>query len=244
MKHSIYTSWAVALLVTTFCVSVVVPIVMYFNEPDDWPQKVTVGASLTASLAFPISFVLGWQRQRYARVAQELERLVNQDRLTKVASREFFFRRMEDGVHRKGISLMVDIDHFKSINDAHGHLAGDQVIRRVAQVLQENCRPEDIVCRFGGEEFVIFLNAASPETGALAAERIRRSVAESGVNVEGHPISVTVSIGGAMKLSSQDVTEAIRNADAALYRAKRAGRNRVELDWLPATHPGALEIRH
>lgn len=122
--------------------------------------------------------------------------------------------------------LMVDVDHFKNVNDAHGHENGDFVLRAVALALADSCRGEDVAGRWGGEEFLV----VAPETGlaqaAVLAERIRGIVETSPVElVDGRSIPVTVSVGVAA--GTADVDLLLRLADAALYEAKAAGRNRV-----------------
>jgi len=159
----------------------------------------------------------------------ELQRLVERDRLTDVATRDYFYSRMEQDPDGFGVSLMVDIDNFKVINDTHGHVAGDEVIRSVAAVLRENVREMDIVCRYGGEEFLLFLQKHEESEAFIVAERIREAVATRSVNYRGTPIRVTVSVGGSLRLRVTEIEESIRQAeaDAALYRAKEAGRNRT-----------------
>lgn len=168
-----------------------------------------------------------------ALLTSELERLVNRDRLTNVATRDFFFTRIGDLPEAYGVSLMVDIDHFKSVNDTYGHYVGDMVIQHVSKILTEQSRTNDIVCRFGGEEFVIFLHKAGREQGLLIAERIRRTVQDSPVCSEEHTVNITVSIGGSLKDQLEDINVSIKLADEALYRAKNAGRNLAVVDWMP-----------
>jgi diguanylate cyclase (GGDEF)-like protein len=137
--------------------------------------------------------------------------------------------------------LMIDVDHFKSINDRYGHLAGDEVLRRVAQRVEAAVRGSDVTARYGGEEFVILLPGTDAEAAELLAERIRRAVAEHGFEIAAatDPVPVTVSIGVAehragdiedLKLVGERL---LARADAALYAAKAGGRNRVAYD---ATH--------
>jgi diguanylate cyclase (GGDEF)-like protein len=125
--------------------------------------------------------------------------------------------------------LMLDIDHFKQINDSYGHLAGDDVLRQVAAVIRESTRSEDLVARFGGEEFVVVLPVSVPDLAADRAERIRSNLAERTVMAEGTGIRVTASIGLAFAPAGRSRNEMalIMTADEALYRAKADGRNRV-----------------
>ena len=125
--------------------------------------------------------------------------------------------------------LMLDIDHFKQINDRYGHLAGDDVLREVAAVIRESTRNEDLVARFGGEEFVVVLPVSVPDLAAERAERIRSNLAERRIVAEGTEIRVTVSIGLAFAAAGRSRNEMalIMAADEALYQAKADGRNRV-----------------
>jgi diguanylate cyclase (GGDEF)-like protein len=133
--------------------------------------------------------------------------------------------------------LMIDVDHFKRINDRHGHLAGDDVLRQVAHRIEGQVRGSDVAARYGGEEFVILLPGTGRDAGGLLAERIRRAVADEPVTITGttsEPLAVTVSIGVAEHRSSagdEDLRTAgeqlLALADRALYEAKAAGRNTV-----------------
>ena len=113
------------------------------------------------------------------------------------------------------------------MNDTYGHLFGDQVIHRVADVLRTAVRKEDIVCRFGGEEFVVFLEKYDAESGMRVAERIREQVQSQVMEHEGVEVRVTVSIGGALKDGVSEIEKSIQDADEALYCAKSEGRNRT-----------------
>ncbi len=124
--------------------------------------------------------------------------------------------------------LMLDIDHFKKINDEHGHAAGDAVLRQLAEILRHASRAEDMVFRYGGEEFVAILTNAPLKIALQIAERIRTQVEASPFKWEGRRILVTLSIGVAIASGKDADGEAlIRAADAALYQAKQSGRNRV-----------------
>lgn len=178
--------------------------------------------------AFPLSLFVWSLVFRNSQLSAELRRVVNRDRLTDVSTRDHFFEKMDAAPDKSGVSLMLDIDHFKQINDTHGHFAGDKVIKRVAQVLQDAVRADDIICRFGGEEFIVFLSGHARSDGLQAAERMRAAVAKEKIKLDnGETVGVTVSIGGSLKSRIDDVTAAIREADDALYQAKAAGRNQI-----------------
>jgi diguanylate cyclase (GGDEF)-like protein len=129
--------------------------------------------------------------------------------------------------------LLSDIDHFKRVNDAHGHLAGDQVLIGVAGTLVSQLREYDVVGRFGGEEFVVLLPGADILEGCRVAERLRNRVRRLSVPADDESVTVTVSVGVALfRTHGQDLLELLASADLALYRAKKSGRDRI---CLPAT---------
>lgn len=173
------------------------------------------------------------------RVIDGLCELSLKDPLTGVANRRHFHSVLEreiDVVARSGepaLLLMVDIDHFKKINDSHGHIAGDQVLQAVAKCLAGCIRPMDTVARYGGEEFAVVLPNCMVAVGQAVAERIRQTV-ESLAIVVAPMVSVhaTISIGGAYAPEWVRSTSAlwIERADGMLYRAKSQGRNRVCID--------------
>jgi diguanylate cyclase (GGDEF)-like protein len=126
--------------------------------------------------------------------------------------------------------IMADIDHFKGINDTHGHLVGDQVLLQIAQRLLAVLRPYDTVGRYGGEEFLIVLPGCGPDIAVVLAERLRCAVESESIRGEGMLLrSVTVSLGVATWDGEASSQELLRVADAALYQAKKQGRNRAVL---------------
>jgi diguanylate cyclase (GGDEF)-like protein len=161
---------------------------------------------------------------------EELERLSTTDGLTALANRRQLNRRLTEEVLRARRSkqpfavLMADVDHFKSYNDTLGHPAGDDVLKRVAQILRDCTREVDLVARYGGEEFCILLPETSGEMALPVAERIRSRMA-----VEKFPgRQITLSLGIAEFARNGDTPEAVlAAADAALYQSKRTGRDRV-----------------
>lgn len=129
------------------------------------------------------------------------------------------------------VIMMLDLDHFKMINDTHGHLAGDAVLRETCRRMASVVRPNDAVGRYGGEEFLIVLPGCNPASALAVAERIRNTISEIPMNTSEGVIPVTASVGVAIFGSGPwgDMETLTAAADAALYRAKNSGRNRVEL---------------
>ncbi len=169
-------------------------------------------------------------RDQVARQADELQFLASRDPLTGLLNRRSFFDRavgafetaLQDG---KAIScIMADIDFFKKINDNFGHAVGDQTIQMFARVLQSTLRGSDLICRYGGEEFVVLLQGNDIDQAAEAAERVRHAVE----HCDGVTASMTGSFGvSAISLEPSDLADLIEQADRALYRSKENGRNRV-----------------
>lgn len=141
--------------------------------------------------------------------------------------------------HGHGMALLLlDIDHFKSINDTVGHAGGDVVLREVAARVRDSVRREDIPGRWGGEEFLVLLPFLTADGARALGERLRIAVAEKPVDIgDGQQVPVTASLGGAAGVDDGGPEELVRRADAALYAAKNAGRNRVEVD--ESTSPDA-----
>jgi diguanylate cyclase (GGDEF)-like protein/PAS domain S-box-containing protein len=176
--------------------------------------------------------------RKYAEM--ELERLARTDVLTGVTNRRHFFELAENqfGValryNRELAILMIDVDHFKSINDRHGHLAGDLMLQFVAQECQSHMRTTDIFARYGGEEFICLLPEQTEKGAVELAERIRRMLEQAEVKYEAQSLKVTASFGLALiqKESGLTLEQLIDRADQALYQSKREGRNRITV-WRP-----------
>ena len=167
---------------------------------------------------------------------RELERLSAIDPLTGLMNRRYFDKRLlgesrRSRRERRALSLaMLDIDYFKKINDSYGHLAGDECLKVFASILQEQVkRPADIVCRYGGEEFVVILPATELDGASVLMEKVRLAVQESVTKFEGNNIQMTVSIGLTSSISESDEAPELllAHADKLLYKAKEGGRNQV-----------------
>jgi diguanylate cyclase (GGDEF)-like protein len=167
---------------------------------------------------------------------EELRRHAETDPLTGIANRRRFHKALETECirftrgHAPLTVLMIDLDNFKEINDRYGHPAGDAVLCEIAQRLLLSLRKTDLLARYGGEEFSVLLPETWTEGANVIAERIRLAVCNAPVEVEGTaiPITVSVGVGGHAADNEVDPQILLKKADLALYRAKAAGRNRVE----------------
>lgn len=174
-----------------------------------------------------------------ARLDQSMELAVT-DQLTGLHNRRYMRVQLDSLVKRANMGgqpvsiLLCDIDHFKKVNDIHGHAAGDDVLREFGRRLRENIRPLDLACRYGGEEFVVIMPETSQALAQQAGERIRQIVAETPFSIgRGDELKVTMSGGVATIIPPEDTIEALlKRADDALYRAKMDGRNKIELETI------------
>ncbi|WP_440995005.1 GGDEF domain-containing protein [Arhodomonas sp. SL1] len=166
-------------------------------------------------------------------------RLAQVDELTGLSNRRYFFEQAAGMLRKRRhgdrgpVVCMLDVDHFKAINDAYGHAAGDAVLTELARRCREVLREQDVMGRLGGEEFVVLLPQTDREGGLQVAERLRRVIEAEPVEIPGgsEPAALTVTIGvAALDDGEADVDKAILRADEALYRGKAAGRNRVVAD--------------
>ena len=156
------------------------------------------------------------------------------DPLTGLPNRAAWSERLDYEVnawHQRGNSLslaMLDLDHFKRINDGYGHLAGDKVLKIIANVLSKRLRPTDFIARFGGEEFVLLMPDSALADALAVGELLREAIAACPFHFKGEPVTITVSMGVAQFQAGERSDLALKRADEALYRAKAAGRNQVQ----------------
>ena len=171
-------------------------------------------------------------------LVSKLDHLARHDQLTRLLNRGSAVEAAADAILANGLEhevtfgvALFDIDHFKQVNDSHGHLAGDAVLAALGNVLRKAVRNGDIIGRFGGEEFVAFLPGASLDQTAGFAERVRASIEAARISVSDElTVAITVSAGvSAIPGCADSLHEALRIADDRLYAAKRAGRNRIHM---------------
>lgn len=231
---------------------------------ETWRGRAVQALALLLLAAMLVYLVLLWSRYRQRvldqlisqrthqlRVANtQLELLATTDALTGLSTRRYF---MEQATRLVNLAtsngddlamLLMDLDHFKSINDTHGHLAGDQVLAACGAAIRKTCREGDIIGRYGGEEIIICLPGADAHQACRLAERLRAAIASLEVAWSGTAIRISCTIGVALHVQQGGGLPALlRDADAALYRAKRAGRNRVDLAVVEQSANGPTEDR-
>ncbi len=205
-------------------------LLLYETTRDAQGPMVTLvlGSLALTSLVVWRQMIVMRQNQR---LVTQLDQMANTDALTQLLNRRRFFELAERVVERAGhdgrtvAALMIDIDHFKDVNDQHGHAEGDHILQTVAQACTDALRPGDLFARYGGDEFVVLAPVDTAQHADRLAERLRASVAFDPIPTAKDAAKVTVSIGVATATNSRSVDELLQNADLALYQAKRAGRN-------------------
>lgn len=208
------------------------------DEQTFW-RLVAASHQFASNLLFLLAQRMRANNSRFAASVRErarLERDATVDALTGVHNRRWLEDNLVRLVQRhRAASLplsvvMLDVDHFKKLNDGHGHRVGDRVLSLVGTRLVECVRPTDLSARYGGEEFVVILPSSDLASSARVAERIRNTLARAHVPTDGGtPLpSITVSLGVAELVADETPSDLVARADGALYRAKHAGRNRVE----------------
>jgi diguanylate cyclase (GGDEF)-like protein len=204
--------------------------ILHFQATDEAPTLADSELSFKTTFAGQVGLSVANIRLREALRSQSIKDpltgLYNRRYLTEMLERET--RRAVRGAQSLGV-LMLDLDHFKKFNDTYGHDAGDAVLRETASFLSKSIRLEDVVCRFGGEEFVVILPTADLNAAHARGERIRSKLRELTVLHHGQSLGmITISVGvAALPLHGTSPKDLLAAADAALYRAKREGRDRV-----------------
>jgi len=166
---------------------------------------------------------------------KELEKAAYTDALTGLYNRKHFMELAAAEIQRSArlgqllYTTMLDFDFFKNINDTYGHLAGDIVLKTTAEVIHKSIRSYDLLCRYGGEEFVLLFSVRNENEALVVAERIRKGVEQCLIKYEEHDLKITCSIGLSKLLGSDTLETSIKKADDALYAAKKAGRNQVKI---------------
>jgi len=235
------------LALTAFCVAVPVwSLAILLGGPLFWmPDALYWGilgvtAAIPALLAPPISYLALHILRVQAKTIEKVDEYVRYDALTGVLSRAYLLGRIRDSLKDGGAFLMADADHFKLINDTYGHDVGDEALKKIAEVLRRYMPSEALVGRLGGEEFGVFLPGADQVTAAAAARSLCDGMRKEGEVVAGHPLKMTLSVGIAVHMTQQPLERTMKLADAALYHAKRSGRDRYYIADATETMPALI----
>ncbi|MEY8204570.1 MAG: diguanylate cyclase [Bermanella sp.] len=217
-----------------------IPVILVTANADE--QNVAGGLDMGAFdyIIKPYSLLVLLARVRTALREKErqdlLEKWATTDPLTEHFNRRYFFemahRELDrsNRLHSPLSFIMLDIDHFKMVNDQHGHLVGDVALVRLAKILRQQLRSVDLCCRYGGEEFVLCLPDTHLEGAKDVAERIRLAILQETIDTnQGQTLSISISLGVADNQEDQSVEGILKRADAALYQAKDGGRNQTRI---------------
>ena len=224
---------------TLVCIAVAFAVDSYSFEEGVWRMGDNPRNNVLIPLlvAPPFFFYLLSKLRQLAIAHEKLLIVASTDGLTSCMTRSAFATVVDAYLDRftsgatdtNGALLVIDVDHFKRVNDDHGHDQGDEALRLIARTIRGSLREIDLVGRIGGEEFSVFLPGLSSDAVELIAERIRSAVAAATFEPNGHVHGLSVSVGGATFASSTSFTQLYKSADRRLYDAKRNGRNRVEI---------------
>ncbi|PXA92891.1 GGDEF domain-containing protein [Nostoc sp. 3335mG] len=200
--------------------------------PEALARAMVAGTVLPLILAIPLFLYLSLRLRMLAITNRRLGLVARTDSLTACLNRGAFTAKVETLLAdphgpRAGALLMIDADNFKTINDLHGHDAGDEALMVLSRAIRSVLRAGDLIGRMGGEEFGVFLPLVDQKAAELVAERVRRAVQLAQFTPSGEPYLLTVSIGGAVFDGNTTFTELFRIADQRLYGAKHSGRNRA-----------------
>ncbi|MCY0148068.1 GGDEF domain-containing protein [Hoeflea sp. G2-23] len=230
---------------TVFCIgaTLIVDSVRFSGMTDaELSSAIIVDILLPTGLAVPLLFLLLYKMRQLAIAHHEISIIASTDNLTAVLNRGAFKmlvdaylqQAMRQPAHNAGAFLVIDADHFKSINDRFGHQEGDVALKLIAQTIQTSLRQGDIVGRIGGEEFGVFLPKANLDQAGIVAERIRRDINEIEFPPSARTHALSVSVGGAAFGGHTAYDDLFRVADKCLYSAKAGGRNQVIFQRLAA----------
>ncbi|BCH23518.1 GGDEF domain-containing protein [Mesorhizobium sp. L-8-10] len=237
---------------TLCCIAVAFAIDSYSFETGTWRwgEKPLNNLIIPLILAPPFFFYLLSKQRELAIAHRELMIVASTDSLTSCLNRRAFTAMVDRYLDRiadqkadhHGALLIIDVDHFKNINDVFGHDCGDEALKAIARTIKGTLRDPDFVGRIGGEEFSVFLPGVSPERVGRIAERIRVEVSATELNLNGKSCKLSVSVGGVTFDRNASFSELYRHADQLLYAAKRGGRNRVEIQHASAGSDKQIQI--
>ncbi|GGW81232.1 GGDEF domain-containing protein [Alteromonas halophila] len=215
---------------TLFTIAVVAPVYLTLIAGSEFEQTVM---GLLMVVLLQLFFIVGFAVSVVQSLVNRLNKKVYTDALTKARNRHYFYNMAPKisenaAASRQSLAaILCDIDHFKAINDTHGHVVGDKALQHFTQVLQAELRKSDMLVRMGGEEFLVVLRNCDIHRATQLAERLRASVTDNSLIHQGKSVSVTASFGVVEIVPGADIFKSLNLADQALYKAKATGRNQV-----------------
>ena len=228
-------------LIASLAIGTVAGTVLYFVKASAFIEMrlLSVLFAVLTSIACILAMVVLQQHKKLVRQSERLQMLANTDPLTKCHNRRSLLNSADEIHQRYGAAgglLMVDVDHFKVVNDTHGHDIGDQVLVHISNIVRANIRTDDILARMGSEEFVVYLPGCDKIQSVRIANRICYSVAQQPLTTAEEKIPVTVSVGLVQMRSTKEniFLQWLGAADRLLYKAKSLGRNQV--CYIPQAH--------
>ncbi|WP_158285781.1 GGDEF domain-containing protein [Pseudohoeflea suaedae] len=225
-------------------VSVFMVVLSFFNmESAAYWLIIGISAAIPLLIAPPIALIALSLLRMISETIEKVDAVVRRDPLTGVSTRAFFLEQVREHLANGGAFLMIDADHFKSINDTDGHDVGDAVLRRIAEIMSlsmDHAPGRALIGRLGGEEFGVFLEKANEEQAALFAAAVGSAIRLKAQKIPGCESAVTVSIGVAVHAAGDRLEQTMKRADVALYQAKNAGRDRFILSGSAQDVPARL----
>ncbi len=220
---------AFAVLVTVLAVNAASLMIAIFDPNGLTSKDYSMAWTYGSAVAIPTLGYVAYLLKKTNELSEELRYMATHDMLTLIPNRAYF----NELACQKDLSsyfvIMLDIDHFKRVNDTYGHTMGDVVIKGVAQILSTHVSADDLVARFGGEEYIMLYKAPNMAGAHRFAEKLRLGVAKAEFVEAEHSCSVTISAGIAPVAGEHPLEQAIKYADFALYEAKNSGRNKVAI---------------
>ena len=247
-KFGVIRVTILASIVTIILALIITSIAQSLTHQSDWTLGIILAVLCPLLLATPVYYQVFKLVKKLGETEAELKLLAREDSLTRTYNRRYFTELAEREVERcQNLSqplalLLLDVDHFKIINDSYSHLVGDQVLVQIGWSIRQIIRDTDLLGRYGGDEFLLLLPNTNRSQALSLAERICTAIARRKFKSDCGLVQITVSIGVANAYASQDsVMMLLRKADKALYQAKNAGRNRVGF-LIDSNQPTSLEM--
>ncbi|MBY9067785.1 GGDEF domain-containing protein [Hyphomonas sp. WL0036] len=236
-RSEIWSALNFFMLVACTALSLSFTVSLFFFKlglPTDIGSYVRLNLFVSGCVAVPTAIIASLHDFHMRSYQRRLEEMAWTDALTGLLNRRFFIHAAEEERARmrrtkqSAAVVLIDLDHFKEVNDLYGHAGGDLVLREIAAIAHSELRgPFDRLGRWGGEEFVVLLSGVSEEQAASVCERLRRRIEDTAIDVNDKDVSVTASFGFCMMSPETSLDAAIECADGALYEVKRSGRNQV-----------------